>query len=120
MPYRILADATAVLHLAFVLFVALGGFLVLRWPRLAWIHLPAAVWGALIEITNWTCPLTPLENFFRERGGIEGYGDDFIAYHLFRWIYPEGLTRNLQLAIAAFVIAVNAAIYAALIARRRA
>ena len=50
MFYRILADTTAIAHFAFVLFVALGGLLVLRWRKLAWIHLPAAIWGALIEI----------------------------------------------------------------------
>jgi len=112
MVYRILADATAILHFAFVLFVALGGLLVLRWRRLAWIHLPAAIWGALIEIMNWTCPLTAYENLFRVRGGMQGYGDDFIAYHIFRLIYPVGLTRTMQFAIAAFVFVVNTAVYA--------
>jgi hypothetical protein len=109
---RALADATAIFHFAFVLFVALGGLLVLRWRRLAWIHLPAAIWGALIEIMNWTCPLTTYENMFRMRGGMQGYGDDFIAYHLFRWIYPAGLTRGMQFAIAAFVTIINTAVYA--------
>ena len=112
MLYRILADATAILHFAFVLFVALGGLLVLRWRRLAWIHLPAAIWGALIEIMNWTCPLTAYENLFRVRGGMQGYGDDFIAYHIFRLIYPDGLTRTMQFAIAAFVLLINTAVYA--------
>ena len=112
MQYRILADATAILHFAFVLFVALGGLLVLRWRKLAWIHLPAAIWGALIEIMNWTCPLTAYENMFRIRGGMQGYGDDFIAYHIFRLIYPAGLTRTMQFAIAAFVFAINTAVYA--------
>jgi hypothetical protein len=119
MQYRVLADATAVFHFAFVLFVALGGLLVLRWPRLAWVHLPAATWGFLIEIMNWTCPLTTYENLFRVRGGLAGYGDDFIAYHIFRWIYPAGLTRTIQFAIAAFVVAINAAVYARLTFRRR-
>jgi hypothetical protein len=119
MLYRVLADATAIFHFLFVLFVTLGGLLVLRWHRLAWIHLPAAIWGFLIEIMNWTCPLTTYENLFRERGGLAGYGDDFIAYHLFRWIYPEGLTRTMQFAIAAFVLAINTAVYARLTFRRR-
>ena len=112
MTYRILADATALFHFAFILFVALGGLLVLRWRKLAWIHLPAAIWGGLIEIMNWSCPLTTYENMFRVRGGLQGYGDDFIAYHLFRWIYPAGLTRNVQFVIAAFVVIVNTAVYA--------
>jgi hypothetical protein len=112
MLYRALADATALFHFAFVLFVALGGLLVLRWRRLAWIHLPAAIWGALIEIMNWTCPLTAYENLFRVRGGMQGYGDDFIAYHIFRLIYPDGLTRTMQFTIAAFVVLINTAVYA--------
>jgi len=110
--YRILADAMAIGHFAFVLFVAFGGLLVLRWRKLAWIHLPAAIWGALIEIMNWSCPLTTYENLFRSRGGLQGYGDDFIAYHIFRLIYPAGLTRNMQLAIAIFVFAINTLVYA--------
>lgn len=112
MQYRILADATAIFHFLFVLFVALGGLLVLRWRRLAWVHLPCAIWGAVIEIFNWTCPLTTYENMFRVRGGMQGYGDDFIAYHIFRLIYPEALTRGMQFAIAAFVFAINTAVYA--------
>jgi uncharacterized protein DUF2784 len=112
MRYRILADATAIAHFAFVIFVAFGGLLVLRWRKLAWIHLPAAIWGAVIEIMNWSCPLTTYENLFRVRGGMQGYGDDFIAYHLFRWIYPAGLTRTMQFAIAVFVVAINTFVYA--------
>jgi len=119
MPYRVLADATALFHFAFVLFVALGGLLVLRWHKLAWIHLPAAIWGFLIEVFDWTCPLTSYENWFRIRGGMAGYGDDFIAYHIFRLIYPAGLTRGMQFAIAAFVVAINTAVYARLTFRRR-
>jgi len=118
MVYRILADATALFHFAFVLFVAFGALLVLRWHKLAWVHLPCAIWGLLIEIMNWSCPLTKYENIFRIRGGMAGYGDDFIAYHLFRWIYPEGLTRTMQFAIAAFVCIVNTAVYARLTLRR--
>lgn len=112
MQYRLLADATAIGHFAFVLFVAFGGLLVLRWRRLAWIHLPCAIWGALIELFNWSCPLTGYENMFRERAGMHGYGDDFIAHYLFGAIYPAGLTRGVQLAIAVFVFVINTAVYA--------
>jgi Protein of Unknown function (DUF2784) len=111
MLYRVLADATAIFHFAFVLFVAFGALLVLRWRKLAWIHLPCAIWGLLIEVFNWTCPLTTYENLFRERGGLAGYGDDFISYHIFRIIYPDGLTRGVQFAIAIFVFAINTAVY---------
>lgn len=117
MLYRFLADATAVVHFAFVLFVAIGGFIVLRWHRVAWIHVPAAIWGALIEIMNWMCPLTKWEDLFRMRAGMRGYSEGFIAHYIYRLIYPAGLTRGIQLAIAAFVLAVNITIYAVLIVR---
>ncbi len=119
MLYRLLADATAFLHFAFVLFVAFGGLLVLRWRKLAWIHLPAAIWGALIEIFDWICPLTTYENTFRLRAGLQGYSEGFIAYHIYKTIYPPGLTRGMQLAIAAFVFAVNFAVYAKVFPIRR-
>jgi hypothetical protein len=112
MLYRLLADVAAIVHLAFVLFVAVGGFLVLRWRKLGWVHLPAAIWGALIELMNWDCPLTTYENLFRLRAGLQGYSEGFIAHHVYSLIYPPGLTRGVQFAIAAFVFLLNTAIYA--------
>ena len=112
MRYRILVDAIAFAHFAFVLFVAFGGLLVLRWRKVAWVHLPAAIWGALIEMTNWNCPLTEYENMFRTRAGMQGYSEGFIAHYLFAVIYPAGLTRGIQFAIAIFVFAINTAVYA--------
>jgi Protein of Unknown function (DUF2784) len=117
--WRLLADAVLVLHLAFILFVVLGGFLVLRWPRLAWLHLPAAAWGAAIEWFGFVCPLTPLENRLRVLGGEQGYSGGFIEHYLTSAIYPAGLTRGMQLALGAVVIAVNVAIYAWLLRRRQ-
>lgn len=119
MLYRVLVDVIAFVHFAFVLFVALGGFFVLRWHRLAWLHVPAFVWGALIEIMNWQCPLTTWEDLFRLRAGMRGYSEGFIAHYIYRLIYPPGLTRGVQLAIAAFVLGINAAVYVVLILRSR-
>jgi hypothetical protein len=117
--YGWLADAVLVLHLAFIVFVAMGGFLVLRWPRLAWVHVPVLVWGALIEFSGGTCPLTPLEKWLREMGGEATYSGGFIAHYLLPVIYPAGLTRGVQLALGAFVVAVNLALYFALWRRTR-
>lgn len=119
MLYRTLADAVLILHLGFVLFVVLGGFLVLRWPRLAWLHLPAAAWGVLIEFVGWPCPLTPLENHLRQLGGQEGYGGGFVEHYIVRLIYPSGLSREVQVALGAAVLLINAAIYSVLYRRRR-
>jgi hypothetical protein len=109
--YRALADAVLALHLAFILFVVLGGLLVLRRRWVAWLHLPAVTWGILIEFAGWICPLTPLENWLRTRGGERGYSGGFIENHLMSLMYPDGLTRELQWLLAALLIAVNAAIY---------
>jgi hypothetical protein len=117
--YRWLADGVALLHLAFVLFVVLGGFLVLRWPRLAWLHLPAAAWGALIEFGGWICPLTPLENRLRRAAGGSGYEGGFLERYVFGLLYPEGLTRRHQLVLGVLVLLLNTAIYGCLTWRRR-
>jgi hypothetical protein len=106
------ADLVVGAHFAFVLFVLFGGLLVLRWPRVAYLHLPAAAWGALIEFGGWVCPLTPLEQSLRRSAGGEGYSGGFIEHYILPLLYPSGLTRNAQILLGFFVIAVNAAIYA--------
>jgi hypothetical protein len=113
-----LADLVLLTHLAFILFVVLGGLLVLRWRRLVWLHLPAAVWGMLVEVAGWICPLTPLEVSLRRRAGGAGYEGGFIEHYLTALIYPEGLTREIQLAIAVLVLVVNVVIYRAVWLRR--
>lgn len=120
MIHRLLADAVLVLHLAFILFVILGGFLVLRCPRVAWLHVPVFLWGAAIEFGGWVCPLTPLEKSLRDQGGEAAYAGGFIEHYVTAMIYPEGLTRSIQLLIGAGVLAINAAIYLRLWQRRRA
>jgi len=117
-PYRFLADVTVALHLGFVVFVVLGGLLVLRWPRLAWVHLPAAAWGAWIECAGWICPLTPLENRLRERAGEAAYAGSFVDQYLMPVLYPSALTREVQWALGAFVILINVAVYFAVWRRR--
>lgn len=112
MSYAWLADGVLLLHLAFILFVVLGGLLLPRWPRLVWLHLPAASWGALIEFRGWICPLTPLENHLRHLAGEAGYTGDFIAHYLLPVIYPHGLTREIQLLLGLAVVLINAAAYA--------
>jgi hypothetical protein len=119
MLYRLLADAVVVLHLGFVGFVVLGGLLALRWPRAAWVHLPAAMWGVWIEFTGRICPLTPLENWLRRQGGEAGYSASFVEHYLIPLLYPAALTRELQWTLGGLVIAVNAAVYAVVLWRRR-
>ncbi len=112
MTYRILADAVLALHFAFIAFALLGGILVWRWPRLAWLHLPAAAWAAGIAFFGGICPLTPLENRLRAAGGEAGYAGGFIESQLEALIYPGWLTREIQVALGAVVLAVNLFAYA--------
>jgi Protein of Unknown function (DUF2784) len=111
MSYHLAATTIALVHLAFILFVIFGGFLVLRWPKLMWIHLPAAVWGVLIEWFNWYCPLTKWENYFLQQAGRAGYSGGFVAHYIMPVIYPAGLTRGHEIVIGVFVLVLNAGIY---------
>jgi hypothetical protein len=109
--YKLAANALALIHFAFILFVIFGGLLLLKWPKVMWLHVPAAVWGALIEFAGWYCPLTSMENAMLRRAGESGYSDGFVAHYVFRLIYPAGLTRGLEIAIGVFVLVVNVSVY---------
>jgi len=117
--YRILADLVLVLHLGFVVFVVLGGLLVLRWPAIMALHIPAAVWGVMIEFTGWLCPLTPLENWLRVRGGELGYSGGFIEHYIQPVLYPSGLTRGIQIALGTLVMLLNLTAYSIVLSRSR-
>lgn len=119
MLYRLSADLILIAHLAFVLFVMLGGLLVLRRPRLIRLHLPAVLWGAASEILGLFCPLTPLETMLRQLGGETGYGGGFIEHYLTAVIYPDGLTRGVQIALGFGVLLLNMAIYGYWLLRKR-
>ena len=118
MLYRIAADAVVLFHVAFVTFVVFGGLLVARWPRLMWAHLPAAAWGAVIEFAGWICPLTPIENELRYRAGMAEYSGDFVGHYVLPVLYPDDLTRGVQLVLGAIVVAVNATAYWRLVRMR--
>jgi uncharacterized protein DUF2784 len=114
-----LATAVVSLHVVFVLFVIFGGALVLRRPKVAYVHLPAVAWAIYVEWAGAICPLTPFENSLRAVAGLEAYSGDFVAAYVFPVLYPDGLTRAAQLAIGAAVLAINAWIYATLLRQRR-
>ncbi|MEE9910828.1 MAG: DUF2784 domain-containing protein [Deltaproteobacteria bacterium] len=116
--YLILADAVVVIHFLFIVFVVAGGLLVIRLPRLARVHVPAVVWGAVVELSGWVCPLTPLENYLRFLGGGSAYGGDFIGRYLVPVIYPAHLTSSTQYVLGGLVIALNMLIYAFILNRR--
>jgi hypothetical protein len=119
MIFRILADGVVVLHALFVAFVVLGGFLALRRRAIAWLHVPAALWGALIEYAGWICPLTPLENLLRARAGSGGYSGGFVEHYVLRALYPGDLTPAVRWTLGSFVIVVNGVAYALLLRQSR-
>lgn len=119
MIYKLLADLISLAHLAFVLFVVLGGIAVWRAPKLAWLHLPAVAWGALVELMGWICPLTPWEQSLRRLAGDGGYSGGFVEHYLLPFLYPEGLTRDAQLFLGVLVLAVNLAAYTLIFWRHR-
>jgi len=111
--YRLLADAVLLVHAAFVAFVVIGGFWVLSRPKLAWVHLPVVAWGAGIELLGGICPLTPLENHYRRLAGEQGFPGGFVEHYLLATLYPEGLTREVQVGLGLLVLGVNAVLYVA-------
>jgi hypothetical protein len=119
MRYLVSADIVLLLHASFVLFVVFGGLAMLRWRRAAWFHLPAALWGVIIELGGWICPLTYLENHLRRMGGEAGYSVTFIERYLMPLLYPLGLTRHTQLVFGISALAINLAIYIRLWRNRR-
>lgn len=112
MIFRLAADSILLLHLLFIMFALFGGIMApwLRWTP--FIHLPAAVWGIFVELSSGICPLTHLENYLRMRAGQSGYTESFIEHYLLSIIYPAGLTREIQFALAGVVVIVNVTIYA--------
>lgn len=119
MIYRLSADVVLIVHLAFVLFVVLGGFLVLRWAKLLWLHLAAVFWGVLAEFAGIVCPLTPLEVTLRQLGGEAGYQGDFIGHYVTAVLYPSGLTRELQVGLGFAALLLNALIYGSIFFHKR-
>jgi nitrate reductase gamma subunit len=111
MIYGLMADVVLGAHVVFVVFVVAGGILVLRWPRVAWIHVACALWGALVEVAGWICPLTPLEVSLRRRAGEAGYAEGFLEHYVTPVLYPASLTREVQIVLGVLVVVLNVAVY---------
>ena len=117
--YKIIADALVMAHFLFIAFVVAGGAIVVYRPCMAWLHLPAVLWGAVVEFAGWICPLTPLENHFRVLAGSAAYSGDFVAQYLLPLIYPENLTRETQIALGLLVVVINIIFYALAVKKHR-
>ena len=105
MLYRLLADLVVVVHLAFIVFVAVGALLAWRWPWVVIPHVPSLMWAVAIVTVGFDCPLTPLEKALRRRAGEEGYTGGFVDRYVEGVVYPESLTPWLRgLAAVAIVV----------------
>ena len=119
MSYRLLADVVVLVHFTFVLFVLFGGLLAWWSPRIAWVHLSAAAWGAAVEFGGWTCPLTPIEQWLRLKTGASAYDSDFMGEYVLPLLYPATLTSDVQFVLGMIVVVVNGTIYGWLLWNKR-
>jgi hypothetical protein len=117
--YKLFTDLIVLAHFLFIAFVICGGLLVIRWPKIAFIHLPAAAWGAIVEFSGSICPLTPLENHFRNLAGDVQYSGDFILRYLVPVIYPGNLTASIQTSLGILIIFINVISYTIVLRIRR-
>ncbi len=110
--FRTLADVTVVTHFAFILFVLGGGFLVSRWPRIAWLHVPVLLWALGIEAIGWSCPLTLLEKWLRMKGGMGGYLGGFVDHWIVSPLFqPGAVSPGVRSAFALVPLALGAVAY---------
>ena len=119
MIYSILADLLVLFHFAFVLFVLFGGFLLLKYKQLIFLHVPAFLWGIVVELNHWICPLTPMEKHFREKAGEAGYDGGFVENYLIPVLYPAGLTEDIQTVLGLVVLFLNLGVYFVVFRKRR-
>lgn len=111
MTASIAADAIFLLHLCFIVFVVFGGLLVLKIPRLAWIHLPMVLWASVVNWIRWVCPLTPVENYLRQLAGQTTYNTGFIQNYLVPIIYPENMSYEAGVYLGLGVFVWNSLLY---------
>ena len=111
MFFALAADLLIIVHLGFIGFVILGGFMLLKWRWLIFVHLPAVLWGVLLEFQGWICPLTPLEQALRRMSGQQSYTGGFIQHYILPVIYPPALDLDIQLILGVLLILINVIIY---------
>ena len=116
---HLLANTLLLVHLLFIVFALFGGFFLFRYRWIAWLHIPAFIWAAMISFAGWICPLTPWEVSLRKAAGEVGYTGGFIEQYITPVIYPEGYTREFAIAAGITVLVINLLIYGIVIYRRR-
>jgi len=100
-----LADATVVVHFAALLYIGLGGFLAWRWPKAIFVHVFFAAWGVAVNaIPGLPCPLTAVENYFREQQGLGHLPGGFNEYYIYGDLIPRGLLPVVMVGAIAVLI----------------
>ena len=116
--YSVLAGVVLTLHLLFILWVVFGATVTRRRAVLRWLHLGSLVWGILIELLPWACPLTWAENWLETQAGIAPYQGGFLLHYLDALVYPD-IPPGLLVGSGVAVCVVNLGIYAVRFHHRR-
>lgn len=87
--YSALAVCVLLLHALFILWIVFGALLARRRPILRRLHIASLVWGILVEVLPWPCPLTLLENWLEMKAGVEPYHGAFLLHYLDKLVYPD-------------------------------
>jgi hypothetical protein len=109
---RLLADFILLFHFAFIVFAIFGGILVLYKRWILWIHVPVILWASVVNLADWVCPLTPLENMFYSMAGQAGYERGFIEHYITPIVYPNSMPRELELVAGVSILVWNIIVYA--------
>lgn len=102
--FQLLADLVAAVHLAFLGYVVLGGFLAWRWPRTLPLHVAVTGWALVIVTLGPPCPLTGLQDWLRGHAGLPALRGGFIDTYIEGVLYPTGLTPVVQAGAALLIL----------------
>jgi hypothetical protein len=102
--WRGLADGVVAVHYAYVAYLVVGGFIAWRWPRTIWLHVVAVGWAVAIVATKVPCPLTALQNHFRESAGLRPLSDSFINLYVRGTFYPADQQTTARVVLGAVVL----------------
>jgi Protein of Unknown function (DUF2784) len=103
--WRALADGMVGIHYAYMAYMIVGGFIAWRWPKTIVVHVLAVVWAVLIVTTKIPCPITALQNNFRERAGDGPLSDSFINVYIRGTFYPEGQQTLSRVVVGLVIVA---------------
>jgi hypothetical protein len=105
-----IAIAVVAMHAAWLLFVIFGVLWTRGRPFWSIVHVAALVWGIIVEVGPWPCPLTMAESVFETRAGAAAYRSASLLHFLDNLVYPN-LPGWILTCAGVAVCALNLAIY---------